>query len=92
MNNIFLDAKDKSTFEFKEQKRNLPPEIRQNIRIRHTLLKLKKKSKSDIIRRALTKQYNRINHQVQQQLRNFDQAMVEKLAEDVCKAENLGTM
>ena len=72
--------------------RNVISHLKSDKTSESVILKLKRKAKSDIIRKAITKQYNRINHQVQQQLRNFDQAMVEKLAEDVCKAENLGTM
>ena len=87
-----MGSKDASPFEFKPRKQNLPPGIRHNIKIRHTLLKLKKKAETDLIRKAITKQYNPENHQVQQQLREFDQGIIEKLAEDVCQAENLSTM
>ena len=55
-------------------------------------MKLKKKAETDLIQKAITKQYNRKNHQVQKQLREFDQGIIEKLAEDVCQAENLSTM
>ena len=50
LNEIFMDAKDASTFEFKPRKRNLPSEIRHKIKIQHTLLKLKKKAETDLIR------------------------------------------
>ena len=56
------------------------------------LFKLKRKAETNLIRKAITKRYNHINHKVQQQLREFDEGILEKLAEDVCQAETLSTM
>lgn len=92
INSVFADAKYRCTSQYKPQKRNLPPEIMQNIKIRRTLLKLKKNATSDLVRKLITKQYNQKNHQVQKQLQDFDQAAIESLAEEVCQAKSLSTM
>ena len=92
MNKIFEDTKNRCTYQYKPLKRDLPPEIRENIRLRKTLLKLKKKADSELMRQLITKRYNQKNHEVQKQLRDFDQAAIEKLAEEVCQAKNLSEM
>ena len=54
---IFKETKEQSTFTCKTLRRNLPIEIRQYINLRRSLLKCKKKSTTDLARRAVTRQY-----------------------------------
>ena len=92
ISNIFKTAKDESTFTSKSSRKNLPFEIRQLINQRRVLLKCKKKASTDLAKKVVTRQYNRINHLVQQKLKEHDQKALEKLASDICETENLGKM
>ena len=89
---IFKETKEQSTFTCKTLRRNLPIEIRQYINLRRSLLKCKKKSTTDLARRVVTRQYNRINRIVQQKLKEHDMKSLEKLASDICQTESLGKM
>ena len=92
VNDIFRECQTKCVHFFNPKHRKLPTEIRENIKHRKTLLKLKKKAGTEVAKRVIAKEYNRINHVVQQQLRDFDNANVEKLASKIGQAENLTTM
>ena len=55
LNAIVHDAKIRNTVKFDPKKRKLPREILQNIQLRKTLLRNRKKSASDITKKVLTK-------------------------------------
>ena len=40
----------------------------------------------------LTKQYNRYNHLVQQQIRDYDELQLEKISEGICNADSTNRM
>ncbi len=88
MNRIFQETKKQSTYRVWHGNRPLPPEIVSNIRLRKALLNSKKKASSEIARRVINKQYNRVNHVVQQQIREFEDQKAEKLATDICSCNN----
>ena len=89
---LFQEAKSESTFIGKSFRRNLPLEIRQFINLRRSLLKSKKKATTDLAKKVITRQYNRINHIVQRKLKEYDDRALEKLASDVCQTDDLGKM
>ena len=85
-------AKNESTTNIPLKKRYLPQEILSNIRLRKTILRNRKKATSEIARKVLTKQYNRMNKLVQEQIRHHDEQQVEKLANDISSASDTATM
>ena len=85
---IFKETKKQSTYSLRHGKRSLPPEIVDNIRLRKTLLNSRKKASSEIAKRIITRQYNRLNHKVQRQMREFEDSKAEKLASDICNCQH----
>ena len=67
--------------------RTLPPEILQNIQIRKSLLRNRKSASTELVKRILSKAYNRINRRIKRQIEEFDDQQWQKLADDVCDAE-----
>ena len=92
INRIFKDSYDHSVNFSKPKRRNLPPDILQNIRIRKSLLCSRKKALSELSKKMITKQYNRYNHLVQQQIRDYDELQLEKIADGICNADNSNRM
>ena len=60
--------------------------------LRKTLLHRRKKAPTDLIRMVLNKQYNRVNHLVQEQIKAFDEGEDERLATSICDASSTGEM
>ena len=83
INEIFKDSKLQNTRSVAQKKRALPREILININLRKSLLKNRKRASSNLAKLILTKQYNRINHKVQEQIRKFDEIRIQNLAESV---------
>ena len=92
INSVFLQMREKCARTFSVRARVLPLEIRQNIKLRKILLRRRKNAPSDLIRRLLNKQYNRVNHLVQRQIKDFDEAEEEKLATSICDAKSTSEM
>ena len=93
INSIFQKAKNDCTKTFAPRnKRMLPVDIRRNICLRKHLLNNRKKAKTDISRRVLTKLYNRVNRQIQQQIREFDEKQLEGVCEKICDSNSTRTM
>ena len=88
INQRFMEAKHECTKTYIKKKRTLPDEIRANIRLRKMLMKNRKKADSPISQRVLTKLYNRINHQIQQQIREFDEQQLENMCEKICNSDS----
>ena len=84
---IFQHAKQKSIRSFKPKKRRLPPEILQNIYLRKMIMRNRKRATSDLVKRVLTKSYNRLNHKIQSQIDKFDEMQAENLANRICEAD-----
>ena len=81
INGIFAEAKEKCTDPAPSKRRHiLPDEIYASIKLRKAILKSRKKARSPLGRKILTKIYNRVNHKVQQQMREFK----DKQLEDLC--------
>ena len=59
-----------------------------NILLRKILLKNRKRAITDLAKRIITKQYNRINHKIQEQIRAFDEERIQELAERVENSRN----
>ena len=85
-------AKNESTSNIPLKKRYLPQEILSNIRLRKTILRNRKKATSEIARKILTRQYNRMNKLVQEQIRHHDEQQLEKLANDISSASDTASM
>ena len=64
----------------------------QYINLRRSLLKCKKKATTELRNKLITRQYNWINHIVQQKLKEYDEKALEKLASDICETDSLGNM
>lgn len=92
LNKIFQLAKEQSTKIKRFKKRTLPPDILQNIHLRKILLQNQKKATSELSRKVITKQYNRINKLVQKQIKQYDDQQVEKLANQIASAPNTCAM
>ena len=85
---ILIEAKRQCTITIKNKRRPLPFEIRQSIRIRKTLMKYRKQAGSELVRKVLTTQYNRINKKIHHQIRELDENEAERLCENICTADN----
>ena len=83
INTIFMESKKLNTRSVTQKKRTLPREILLNISLRKSLLKNRRKTSSNLAKLVLTKQYNRINHKIQEQIRNLDEIRTQNLAESV---------
>ena len=92
INRIFKESYEISFISTKPKRRNLPLEIRQNISLRKSLLRSRQKASTEFSKKILTKQYNRYNHLVKQQLRDYDDQQLEKIAEGICNADNTNRM
>ena len=89
ISDIFQKAKFDCTRTFTPKyKRNLPEEIHCDIRLRKLLLKNRKRATSEISQKVLTKLYNRVNHRVQQKIRDFDEREMQKVCENICNADS----
>ena len=89
---IVLDCKDRCTFEYKPRKRPLPPDLMFAIQLRKILMESRKKATTDLARILLTKQYNRINHKIQRQMREIRDNEVQDLADRICGASSTNEM
>ena len=88
INQIFLEAKEMNTRPVKQKSRFLPKEIRDNIKLRKTIMKNRKKAINPLSQKVLTKVYNRLNHKIQSQIREFDEREVERMCEDISNASD----
>ena len=89
---IISECKEFSTFEYKPKKRRLPPDLMAAIRLRKILMKNRKKATSDLARILLTKQYNRINHNIQRQMREIREKEIQDLSDRICGASSTNEM
>ena len=92
INLIFNKAKEMSSRTFKQKKRFLPLEIRDNIKLRKTILKNRKKATNPLSQKVLTKIYNRLNHKIQSQIREFDDRELQGMCENICNASDTHKM
>ena len=93
INDIVQKAKIDCTKTFTpKHKRKLPNEILRDIRLRKLLLKNRKKATSEISQKILTKLYNRVNHRVQQKIRDFDEKQLQNVCENICNADSTYNM
>ena len=83
LNRIFKESREENSWVYVPKKRALPREILEDIKLRKSLLKNRKKATTDIAKRVLTKQYNKINHKIQEQIKVFDENEIQALAERV---------
>ena len=83
LNEIFKESREENSRVYTPKKRALPREILEDIRLRKTLLKNRKRATTDVAKRVITKQYNRINHKIQEQIRVYDEKEIQALAERV---------
>ena len=89
LNNLITAAKNLCTRTVVcKFKRILPLEIRQNIQLRKTVSKNRKKATSAIGQKVLTKIYNRLNHRIQNQIKEFDEREKQKLCGKICNSNN----
>ena len=89
---VFNETKERCTSVKKPRKRNFPPEINKNLHLRKTLLRNRKKASTDLARLTLTKQYNRVNRTVQEQIGIFDDEELQRLATEICNTSNTNQM
>ena len=89
---VFMETRARCLTVKKPRKRNFPPEISRNLRLRKTILRNRKKASTDLARLILTKQYNRINRTVQEQIRIFDDEKLQNLATEICNSRNTNQM
>ena len=92
VNGIFREAYDNSCSYPRMKKQWLPPYIMQNIHLRKMLLRKRQNAQTDISRMLLTKRYNQINNRVKQQIAEFKEQQVEKLAESICNEKHTNKM
>ena len=88
LSKTFKEAKEQNTRTYVPKKRALPREIMDNIKLRKILLKNRKRAITDLAKRIITKQYNRVNHKIQEQIKNFEEERIQELAESVGNARN----
>ena len=88
LSRLLMEAKSQCTTTVTSKRRLLPYEIRQSIRIRKTLMKYRKRAGSELVRKVLTTQYNRINKKIHQQIKELDEKETERLCENICTADN----
>ena len=92
INNIIMECNQRSTRTITQKKRRIPPEVMQNITLRKTIMKNRKKATTDVARILLSKSYNRINKTIQQQMQEIKEQEAASLAERICTAEDTTTM
>ena len=89
---IISECKELCTFVLKPKKRRLPPDLMTAIRLRKTLMKNRKEAHTDLARTLLTKQYNRINHKIQKQMREIRDKEIQDLSDKICGASSTNEM
>ena len=92
INNIIMECNKRSSRTITQKKRRLPPEIMQNIILRKTIMKNRKKATTDLARILLSKSYNRINKKIQEQMHEIKEKEAASLAERICEAQDTTTM
>ena len=92
VSNIFQNAHSNSIFTPKIKRQKLPHEILVNIRLRKMLLRNRQRATTDLSRKLITKRYNQVNHKVQEQLKEFREKEISKMADSICNAENSNKM
>ena len=85
---VFKTSIKESTHKLSRPKRKLPHHIMDIIKERKSLLALRKRSATQDERAALTKEYNRINRAVKQQIQDYEEQQRKKLATDICEAQD----
>ena len=89
---IVTECKQSCIVNITQKRRRLPPEVAQNVFLRKTIMKNRKRATSDVARILLSKAYNRINKKIQQQMQEIKDKEAASLAESICKAEDTTTM
>ena len=92
LNRIISECKQNSTKKFSQSKRRLPPEVRQNIILRKSIMKNRKAATTDVARILLSKSYNRINKKIQHQMQEIKEKEAMSLAESICNANDTTSM
>ena len=84
---IVQEAKASSLKTYKCKQRLLPNEIMENICLRKSVMRNRKKAESDFVKRILTKTCNRLNHQIKNQIEEYDDMQAELLAEKISNSD-----
>ena len=89
---VFQTLRRECTHKVRGYKRNLPQDILETIRHRKRLLKQRKQATTQHERATLTKEFNRINKDVKQQIQDLEEHEREKLASEICEAKDTTKM
>ena len=87
LNKIVKASRSQCTRKRNPRKRILPAAIMQNIQLRKALLQNRKRASSELVKKILSRAYNRLNRRIHKQIEEFDDQQWQKMTDEICDAE-----